>query len=291
MPDGDSRMRRLLILAVLILVGAELLARYVGLGHPPLTVTDPKIEYRFRPNQEIQRFGNRIHFNQFGMRSEDIGSKPSGQFRVIVLGDSVINGGAPTDQGNLATSILSTNGSLYLNVSAGSWGPKNLLEYVTEFGFFDSSVMVMVLSSHDAYDEPTFTALDPISYPTAEPYSALWEGVTRYILPRFFPSDEVPSTNHSSTLPMKALHELTLLARSKGIDACLVLHLERSELPPGAPRDGHNIILEAARKLDLRVIDASRYISSIGYRDNIHLNDVGQAQLAFAIRDCSLNIH
>lgn len=106
--------RRLLklsaILAVLTLVGGELFARWVlGLGTPPLSMTHPSIEYLYQPSQDVRRFGNRILINAYGMRSPDFPAhkQDPDERRIMVFGDSVLNGGAQTDHEALATSILS----------------------------------------------------------------------------------------------------------------------------------------------------------------------------------------
>src|SRR5688572_8802065 len=94
------------ILIVVGLIGAELFARfYLGLGDPPLTMSDPEIEYLHNPNQTCYRFGHLIHINAYSMRSDDFPKTKSHpkEKRVLVLGDSIINGGAQTNQSQLAT--------------------------------------------------------------------------------------------------------------------------------------------------------------------------------------------
>jgi hypothetical protein len=86
-----------LVGALLLALVGELGARWIlGLGDPPLTVRDPEIEYLFAPNQDVRRFGNRVVYNNVSMRSADRWSmareRPE-ELRVLVLGDSVINGG------------------------------------------------------------------------------------------------------------------------------------------------------------------------------------------------------
>jgi len=117
-----------------ILLTGEAFSRwYLGLGDPPLTVRDPEIEYMFAPNQDVRRFGNRVAYNAWSMRSDPVAPrKPHPrEFRMLVMGDSVINGGALTDQTRLATTLAqarlssSDHPAFVGNVSAGSWGPEN----------------------------------------------------------------------------------------------------------------------------------------------------------------------
>ena len=54
----------------LLAVGGEWFARSVlGLGDPPLSITHPRIEYLYVPNQDVQRFGKRFLVNDYSMRS------------------------------------------------------------------------------------------------------------------------------------------------------------------------------------------------------------------------------
>ncbi len=89
-------------------LSGELFCRYIlGLGTPPLSIAHPTIEYMFKPNQNLKRFDNHILINQYGMRSENISSqKDFEEYRIIVFGDSVVNGGNLTTHENLATTII-----------------------------------------------------------------------------------------------------------------------------------------------------------------------------------------
>jgi hypothetical protein len=83
------------IVAVSMLMVTELTLRFVvGLGNPPLFNRHPEIEYLLRPGSYCQ-FGNRIFVNSMGMRSPEDATLPIrvGELRVLVLGDSIVNGG------------------------------------------------------------------------------------------------------------------------------------------------------------------------------------------------------
>ncbi|GHT08618.1 hypothetical protein AGMMS49525_17790 [Bacteroidia bacterium] len=55
--------------------------------------------------KKILKFGNHIFYNQFSQRNREIA--PSDSIFVAFFGDSVLNGGAQTDNDSLATSLLS----------------------------------------------------------------------------------------------------------------------------------------------------------------------------------------
>lgn len=173
----------------------EVVARYCfDLGDPPRMMSDPLIEYLYRPNQTCRRFGNLIHYNAYSMRADDFPphKRSPHELRVMVVGDSVINGGAPTNQSQLATAILQRELSARLhrpvivgNCSAPSWGPPNELAYMLRYGLFDADVVVIVLSSHDYADAPTFKSRVGVSpaAPDQQPYTAATELLLRYLIP------------------------------------------------------------------------------------------------------------
>jgi hypothetical protein len=91
--------------AGLAAAGVEGLARFqLGLGDPPLTIIDETIEYRFAPGH-YRRFGNTVSYNAYSMRSDAL--PDAATHRVLVAGDSVVNGGAQTDQTETITGQLS----------------------------------------------------------------------------------------------------------------------------------------------------------------------------------------
>ena len=120
-------------------LGGEIVARLLGLGDPPLVVRHPTIDYLFAPSRCYKRFGNDICYNKWSMRSI-----PADRFPLLMLGDSVLNGGSLTDQSELASELIrSKRGITVGNVSAGSWGPSNLLAYTNEFGWFGARLIIM----------------------------------------------------------------------------------------------------------------------------------------------------
>lgn len=183
----------LVALVLALLAGAEIYARKgLGLGDPPLSVADPEIEYLFAPNQDCLRFGNRIRYNDKSLRNDYPTSVlTNGENCVLMLGDSVLNGGALTDQAKLATTLaekeLRAQGRPFriLNCSAGSWGPVNCAEYVRKYGNFGAQSVYMVLNPGDLWDVPDHTPIvGTRSFPDKKPWLAVWELVYRYILPR-----------------------------------------------------------------------------------------------------------
>lgn len=309
------RSKLLSFLAIGALIGAggvaELLARKIPalqLGNPPLYITDPNIEYLLKPNQDGWRFGNRYHVNQWGMRSTDMASAKSDntEVRVLLFGDSVPFGGAQTDQDSLVTSILSQELTARLgrktvaaNISAGSWGPPNQLAFARKFGTFQADAVVLLLSSHDASDWPTFEALSSNTHPTRKPFSALSEAITRY-LPRYLPTALKPKTvqvvdyqtdEARTSQTLDSLTALIQIFQQSRTPVVLLHHWERKELDAGQAKPGRDSLWARASAAGvLFASDSGVFAEALArgqnpYRDNIHPNNLGQRLLAEQIEE------
>jgi hypothetical protein len=275
---------------VVLLLGGEAVARFVlGLGDPPLTIRDPDIEYLFAPNRCYHRFGNRVCYNEWSMRSDSLAAaKGDGERRVLVIGDSVINGGAITDQDDLATEILKKRlGIVVGNVSAGSWGPANQLAYLRRFGTFDADELVFVFSAHDLTDLPLFEKDLGPDFPETTPPFALWEAATRY-LPRYLGYQTAPSANSAPSPHVdkladgrKAVADLLDLARSMTPTVCVVFHHDRDAI--GTTPGEETAFRELATGAGATFVSGAEMPEE--YRDFIHLNAAGQKALADTIEE------
>lgn len=295
----------LLVVIVVILGIGEAIARWgFGLGDPPLLMDDPEIEYLFKPGT-YHRFGNLIHYNQWSMRSDDFPREKSDptEIRIMVIGDSVANGGSLTDQSEVATTLLQEKlrrdlGKKVIvgNISAGGWAPYNELAYLRKYGLFEADLVVIILSSHDYAYIPTFApraGKDP-NLPDQSPLFALQEAFTRY-LPRHLgnalkkessPSDTTADVDEAIEKSMKALRELVTLARDAGAEVLLAQHLERDEII-GEKRPGYEAIRLLADDMDVTRIDlGSSFAVAMKdngqnlYNDFIHPNVAGQKLIA-----------
>lgn len=127
---------RFLILLLFLAGLTEIILRYkYGFCNAPLYISDPDFEYIYAPNQNAKRFGNVIQTNSLSMRSKEV--SPSDSLVILLIGDSVVNGGNLTDQDSIATTILEKRfvkkygkKIRVLNISAGSWGPDNIAAFL-----------------------------------------------------------------------------------------------------------------------------------------------------------------
>lgn len=279
-----------------LLALAEVYARFViGLGDPPLWIEDREIEYLPQPSKSYRRFGNRISYNAYSMRSRDFPRSKSdpAEVRVLVVGDSIIHGDAETDQDALATSLLEKRLSdalgrpvVVANIAAKSWGPPNILAYLRRFGLFDADLVVIVLNSEDYADAPTFDPFDA-RRPQHKPWLALQDLYERYIAKRIVRS--IQASRVISPVELKecldALREVIRMARASGASVVLVQYLKRSELE-NEPEIGYHEIARVAKELGIEPVQLGEAFAraleagSDPYRDGNHPNERGQQIIA-----------
>jgi lysophospholipase L1-like esterase len=187
---------KVVLVAIFIIVIGLILAIEVGLrsrfgfGNPLLYIGDEKIGYLLAPNQSTRRNGHLIEINEYSMRSAPIQKTPApSTVRILLLGDSIANGGWWTDQKDTISSLMMqslTTGNKkveVLNASANSWGPRNELEYLQRFGSFDAQVIVLLINTDDLFaTAPTSLPVGrDRNYPDKKPPLALVEVFQRYI--------------------------------------------------------------------------------------------------------------
>lgn len=305
-----SNLKKKGVIVLLVLVFCECLLRFgFGFCNAPLYVEDPDFEYIFAPNQYRFRFRNVVKTNAFSMRSEPIDTSKDTTV-VLLVGDSVINGGNPTDHDDLASTILEKQFNKHykqpirvLNVSAGSWGPDNVFAFLKKKGFFGADVLCLVTSSHDAYDNMSHHKLvgDNPNYPGKQYKVALYEFWNRYIYTLFIyhyveiPLKELfgPATQHA---PNDVIHkfgttfnpgfqQLADTTKAMNIPFLLYLHPELPEIAQQRYDSQGEEILAFARKNHVPVIDELKLRPSNDlFRnpdfDSIHYNAKGQAFMA-----------
>jgi hypothetical protein len=291
-----QRLPRLISIAVLVAaLAAELIGRLIGLGSPILYERDQVMEYYLKPNQSGTRFGRAFFVNELGMRSPPLPG-PKGT-NLLVFGDSVVNGGSPTDQAQLATSILATqlrtrnaDPRLYVgNVSAGSWGPGNWLGFVKRFGFLEAKITLIVMSSHDIWDNPWQHPFDEVDHPLNNYPLALAELYDRHISRLAFRRPTPPSTAATVDRINQGSADLRAfigLAKNSGSRVAVFHHPESAELSNGM-RGELDYLKALCESESIPFVLLSQHYKARGgqrlYRDNIHLNEHGQNALADAI--------
>lgn len=290
-------------------LAAEFVARFaLGLGDPPLFQKDDTIEYVLKPGT-YHRFGHNIHINRWSQRSPEIEAKKSdpNEFRVLVIGDSVVNGGALLDDSQIATRLLEdmlrtqlVRPVRVINISAGSWGPANQLAYLEKWGTFDADAAVVVWSSHDAWDVPRFDGLRD-DQPEQRPSLAVGELITRYALPRLRRSSApatVPTDNDFDQAMQSAI-DLIAFARSRNLPLAIVLHETRGEIEGKAETDqsldrGRRLLKDMVTTTGIPLSCTRTHLApalakgEVVFQDDIHPTASGQKLLAECLEQAVL---
>ncbi|MGC9502103.1 SGNH/GDSL hydrolase family protein [Baaleninema sp.] len=288
-------------LAVAIEIGLRVL---FGFGKPPLYVADDTIGYRLAPNQQTRRLGNRIEINRYSMRSEDIAPTPNPDtLRVLLLGDSIANGGWWTDGNETISAILQRRLAPIspvvevLNASANSWGPRNERAYLEKFGTFGARVVVLLINTDDLFaSAPSSLKVGrDRSYPDRYPPLAWVEVLSRYVLPApQFPEFEnaAPEEKDIVGANLTAIEQIHERLLADNVEFLLVMTPLKRELGEPGSRDyeiqARQRLLQLTQTLQIPYIDflslfnQQDSIDSL-YRDHIHLSPFGNELVTAAI--------
>lgn len=274
----------------------------MGLGNPPLYVADPEIGYLLAPNQKLHRSGNLLETNQYSMRNGELPAKSAQETRIMLLGDSVVNGSTWTDQTQTLSSLLANklqsevDSVEVLNVSANSWSPRNELAYLKRFGLFEADTLVLVINTDDLFAiEPTSLVVGrSLSYPDRPPALALIEFYQLFIAqPKSIPELEKLKQAKDDRLSknLAAIKEIKAIAEAADIQFILALTPLLREFKSGE----QNNQLEARMRLqELANSEKINYLDFLTiwadfpqpeflYRDHIHPNPQGNSKIVEAI--------
>ena len=274
----------------LSLISVELGLRVVGLHELPMYEPSDKYEYRFVPNQRCTVIGKNLIINNLGLRGE----LPDGTNNAIIwyCGDSVINGGIHTHEDSLATTIWDKHAEnqfgssiATVNVSQGSWGPENTFSFcknhATELG--KPNLIVLAVSSHDWNDRMTFCYDGHTKDMPSYNYGALANAFNKY----FGRTHSCVNKADNDALP-KGIEFDQWLQFSRELKTKMVLYLHPTieEIQTGKYNSDGNQILKWASNNEVLVCEGLEILAENDFRDDIHLNECGQRQLADLWVDC-----
>jgi lysophospholipase L1-like esterase len=300
---------KILLLAIGILLGTVVLGElswrwFLGFGNPPLYLADDQVGYLLSPNQKTRRFGNRIRINQYSMRGVDISPIPDpATLRVLLLGDSIANGGWWTDEDETISAIIARrlrqemgdrSKVEVLNASAHSWGPRNELAYLQKFGHFQSRAVVLLINTDDLFATAP-TAL-PVGrdrhYPDRRPWCAWAEVFGRYLLPEpAIPELKEVRQEGGDRVGknLAAIEQMQALLKSAQIPLLVAMTPLRRELEGPGSRDyelaARERLLAFTRDRNLPYLDFLPVFQAIKsperlYRDTIHLSWEGNQEVS-----------
>lgn len=304
-----------IILAVVVgfFVATEIgLRSLFGFGNPLIYIGDAEIGYLLAPNQRTCRFGNRIEINEYSMRGAPIPKTPApSTLRVLLLGDSIANGGWWTDQANTISSLMMRSLSSaidqnyqeveVLNASANSWGPRNELAYLEKFSNFNAQAVVLLINTDDLFaTAPTSLPVGrDRNYPDSKPALALVEVLRRYVFTQK-PIPEMKAVNNEPGdrvgFNLEAIGKIQALTSQSNSKFLLVMTPLLRELGETGSRDYE---IQARQRLSdfthaqqityidfLPIFNSTTNPQSL-YHDHIHLNLQGN-QLVSKVMERSL---
>ncbi len=306
-------MRFILLIIIAAIVGLFLtteigLRLLFGFGNPLTYIGDEKIGYLLTPSQRTRRFGNRIEINQYSMRGTDIKKTPlPANLRILLLGDSIANGGWWTDQENTISNLImhalqskklaNITQVEVLNASANSWGPRNELAYLQKFGSFGSKAIVLLINTDDLFST-TPTSLQvgrDRNYPSKKPLLALAEVLNRYILKQKPIPGLKEIQNESGDrvgVNLEAIRKIQEFTREQNAEFLLAMTPLLRELGKPGPRDYE--IKERQRLEEFTKSQSITYIDFLPifnssqdpkalYHDHIHFNLQGNQLISEVI--------
>lgn len=299
------------IFSICLLIFEIITRRYIGLGNPILYESYEGMEYKAKPNQNIKRFGNKIKINNASMRTSFNISRENLQEkeRILIFGDSVLFGTSLIKQEKIATSLLGNKikdkYEIY-NISAGSWGPGNWVQYIKENGLFKADKVIFLMNSMDLVDVPSKNfKISDVNRPTSNPPFAIWELINRYTFPRVknFFNKQIISFLNKNNIQNDSIMDNTInegilnfneaihLVKKSGIKLTVVQFWNKEEYESGSPIKYHSKTNEILRINNINTIQSLPYFKNCSinnlklFIDNIHLNEEGQACLANALED------
>ncbi|MEG3839223.1 SGNH/GDSL hydrolase family protein [Microcoleus sp. herbarium14] len=304
----------LIILAVTsgLWAAIEVLLRVLlGFGNPLIYIADAECGYLLAPNQRVRRWANRIEINEYSMRTGAIAPLPDPKtLRVLLLGDSVANGGWWTHQTDTISEImarqlrrkvqhLASDSQLgskvnysdfeVLNASANSWGPRNQLAYAKRFGVFGAKAVVLLLNTDDLFASAPCAEVvgRDRSYPDRQPRSATLELLSRYLLPAMSSARQLAAPRAESDVVgsnLEAIRQIQKIAVSANVEFLLAVTPKRHEFGEGS---GDWEVKARERLAELVESEKITYIDFLPifncaadelptlYRDSIHLSPQG----------------
>jgi lysophospholipase L1-like esterase len=302
----------LIIFGLLVIIELGLRI-FFGFGNPLIYIKDAEIGYLLAPNQKTRRFGNRIHINEYSMRSESIPKIPQPlTLRLFLLGDSIANGGWWTDQANTISSLLKNSLTSFcdyqqvevLNASANSWSPRNELAYLQKFGTFNANLVVLLINTDDLFGiaPNSFAVGRDRNYPDHKPPLAIVEVIQRYISKQK-PIPEMAELNAETGdrvgIILTAIAQVkTLTQENNALMLLAITPLLREIGNPGSrdyeivarQRLGDFVQKQEIHYLDfLPLFQAIPHPASL-YQDHIHMNAQGNQLVSQEIRRSLLEI-
>jgi len=288
--------KRNILIIVFVIIGGELFGRLFGLGFPLLFKESDNYEYSLKENQVINRFFNNITTNEYGMRASP---NAGDRYDYLIIGDSVVNGGASIDDNELASSLLSDfliehkqRKVIVGNVSAASWGVENQYKFIVEYKLKAKVRSYLVLNSEDRYDVPDFDSFAKKKIRDENYYLAYHEIISK-LGGYFFSNKEKVAVVDVEERETRVVHYINEIIDLLSADSDLVVlfHPKRSEIKDDLVENNKDWLWlkNIVERKGVALCNLGGVYKDNMYLDDIHLNASGQAALFDAIKYYEIN--
>ncbi len=284
-----------LIVFLILCIGLEIGLRLImDIGEKPLYEANTVYEYAPKPNQDLTRFHHHYQTNAYGMRSKPINKKD--KKRILLFGDSVLNGGTDIDQSDILPYVLADLLTSHYHdsigvyaASAGSWGVENAYGFLTEKIDFDFDAICLVFSGHDYHDNMHHRPVvgkEP-AWPDQQPFLAITDLIGNGILPKV--KSLLGMNNYDylkgfdDSKPNPGFELFKAYAEAKEMPLWVYVHPEQAELKAGAYEANGAALLADLGRNNIVHLNGLDYEDIGGYVDKIHVNHTGHKKMAEAI--------
>jgi lysophospholipase L1-like esterase len=301
---GRRILRAAVAAALLLAVSESALRLGFGFGRPLLYAADASAGYIAAPNQELRRFGARIHINEYGMRSASLHQpRPLMERRLLFIGDSVTFGTTYVDQERIFTTLIQEalnreHGRVteVLNASAGGWAPENEYRYLSSRGTFDANAVIFVVNTNDL-GQPFEHFKASLQFPVRNPLTATGEVLERYVAPRIISGIQtsdpgsMPTSEPDPAIEARVLQALSqanaFASRHGSIFMLVFSPTDAAEMKTPAWKKAIENLETWAHDSGVVLIDMSarysQYKREQVYFDGIHLRPFGHQLVASEI--------
>ncbi|MEM8831918.1 MAG: hypothetical protein AAGE96_21570 [Cyanobacteria bacterium P01_G01_bin.19] len=179
-----------------------------------------------------------------------------------------------------------------LNAATNSWGPRNELAYLQQYGLFDTDTLVLVINTDDLYATKPISLVvgRSYSYPDKPPGLALIELYQLYLAPpRQIPELEELRNQRKQNLidNLAAIREIKAIAAKSNIQFILALTPLLSELQTGSTpeeTEARNKLQQLVAAEEIEYQDFLQIWSDFPqpeslYRDRIHPSPQGNTKI------------
>jgi hypothetical protein len=259
----------------MLFLASEWLLRLFRVDDVILYRKDAQVGYIPIANQ-TGRFFNRIRF-VFNDRSMGVGEpfdlKPAD---VILIGDSIVNGGVQIDQPErLGPQLQAILERRVWPLSAASWALGNELKALYQIPDFNRAAAIVFVNNYDDFRTPSVWKND-IEHPARKPRL-----VSLYVLRKLLRRDDDRSTFNDAPSWQPQLRRLLAGPHPRIIFA--LHHVNGDQPTPGDPLSSFKTFLKGS---GAEVCDLQGVLRPQDYRDFLHPLPSGNVRMAHRLSDC-----